>query len=237
MRQQVRDARGRPRAHLPHQGADPFQQPTTQRGVPAQQVLCVGERVQRLHLRPLRQRHGLVVPDDDPETARRALATIRTASREALRDLGRTVGLLRDEARPEAPGAPTSGVADLPRLVTTATATGLDVQLLVDGAPVRLPSIVDTTVHRIVQEALTNVLRHAQASAALVHVVHGEQHLTVTVTDDGRGSAGGEGHGLRGMQERVALLGGHFLARDRPEGGFQVSAVLPLQTEPAPAAG
>jgi signal transduction histidine kinase len=71
----------------------------------------------------------------------------------------------------------------------------------------------------------------------VVSVAHGEEHVTVTVSDDGGGSSGGDGHGLRGMQERVALLGGQFLARDRPEGGFEVSAVLPLRTEPAPAPG
>jgi signal transduction histidine kinase len=175
--------------------------------------------------------------DDDPETARRALTTIRTASREALRDLGRTVGLLRDDARADDLGAPTNGVAELPRLVSTAASPGLDVALVVDAAAAPLPSPVDTTVHRIVQEALTNVLRHARASSAVVSVAHGEEHVTVTVSDDGGGSSGGDGHGLRGMQERVALLGGQFLARDRPEGGFEVSAVLPLRTEPAPAPG
>jgi signal transduction histidine kinase len=172
--------------------------------------------------------------DDDPAAARRALTTIRSASRDALRDLRDTVGLLRDDDdRSGHVGAPVTGLADLPQLVATAAATGLDVRLVVTGGPAPVGSPVEGTVHRLVQEALTNVLRHAGARSAVVDVAYGAQHLTVTVSDDGCGSTGGDGHGLRGMQERVALVGGTFLARNRAEAGFEVSAVLPLRAEQA----
>jgi signal transduction histidine kinase len=107
------------------------------------------------------------------------------------------------------------------------------VRLQVDGEPRAWPAAVEATAHRVVQEALTNVLRHAGASSATVTVEHGADQLTVTVVDDGRGSAdvGGSGHGLAGMRERVGLLGGRLLAGGRPGGGFEVRAALPVAAD------
>ncbi|MGY1602357.1 sensor histidine kinase [Geodermatophilus sp. SYSU D00815] len=168
--------------------------------------------------------------DDDPAAARRALATIRDVSRDVLADLRGTVGLLRT---PDAAAdRRVAGLADVPELVAATAATGLDVRLAVEGDPRPLPAAVEATAHRVVQEALTNVLRHAHAGSATVTVAHGEHDLTVRVEDDGRGAAGtAAGHGLLGMRERVALLGGRLRAGDRPGGGFAVSAVLPVAAD------
>ncbi|MGY1710737.1 sensor histidine kinase [Geodermatophilus sp. SYSU D00758] len=166
--------------------------------------------------------------DDDPAAARRALGTIRTVSRDVLHDLRGTVGLLR--GRDPEDGAGSAGLADLPRLVAATAATGLDVRLAVEGEPGPLPAGVEATVHRVVQEALTNVLRHARAATATVTVTHDPGALTVSVVDDGRGACvpGAAGHGLAGMRERVGLLGGRLSAGQRHGGGFAVRAVLPV---------
>ncbi len=166
--------------------------------------------------------------DGDPAAARRAVETIRAVSRDVLGDLRDTVGLLRGE--PAGSECRTRGLADVPDLVAATAAAGVVVRLAVDGDPRPWPAAVEATAHRVVQEALTNVLRHAHATAVTVTVTHGADSLTVTVEDDGRGSgdAEGTGHGLAGMRERVALLGGRLLAADRPGGGFTVSALLPV---------
>ncbi|MEU2347506.1 histidine kinase [Modestobacter sp. NPDC049651] len=166
--------------------------------------------------------------DDDPAAARRALQTIRGVSRDVLHDLSDTVGLLRG---PAAGTTRVSGLPDVPELVAATAAAGLDVRLDVRGDARPLPAAVETTAHRLVQEALTNVLRHAGTTTATVTVAHGEHGVTVSVVDDGRGSAGcPAGHGLTGMRERVTLLGGDLVTGDRPDGGFAVRAVLPLET-------
>jgi signal transduction histidine kinase len=169
--------------------------------------------------------------DDDPEATRRSLATIRSVSRDVLRDLGDTVGLLRaDTAATVEPAAGLTGIADL---VTATASTGLDVRLDVRGPQHPLPAAVEATLHRLVQESLTNVLRHASARTATVTVDHGPADLTVTVADDGAGDpgTGPPGHGLQGMRERVALLGGRMSAGNRDGGGFAVTAVLPVTAE------
>jgi signal transduction histidine kinase len=170
------------------------------------------------------------IDDDDPAAARRAVETIRSVSRDVLGDLRDTVGLLRE---PTAECPRVHGLAQLPDLVRATAAAGPDVRLAVAGDPRPWPAAVEATAHRVVQEALTNVLRHADASSATVTVDHGAEQLTVTVVDDGRGSTGGEGsgHGLAGMRERVGLLGGRLLTEDGPTGGFTVSAVLPVAAD------
>ena len=169
--------------------------------------------------------------DDDPEATRRSLETIRAVSREVLHDLGDTVGLLRGDAATSV--EPAAGLADVADLVAATASTGLDVRLDVRGPERPLPTMVEATVHRLVQESLTNVLRHAHARSATVTLEHGAADLTVTVADDGVGSPGPDttGHGLQGMRERVALLGGRLSAGDRDGGGFAVTAVLPLTPE------
>ncbi|HMA47524.1 MAG TPA: sensor histidine kinase [Frankiaceae bacterium] len=176
--------------------------------------------------------------DDDPAASCSALTTIRTVSREALADLRGTVGLLRGatESEPLPPTA-VAGLADVGRVLDSAAADGLQVRLDVAGEAAPLPSVVGTTAHRIVQESLTNVLRHAHARHAHVRLRYAARALTVTVADDGRGrtDTADEGYGLRGMRERVTLLGGDFRAGNRPDGGFEVTAVLPTGAQPTPA--
>ncbi len=169
--------------------------------------------------------------DDDPEAARRSLHTIRAVSRDVLHDLGDTVGLLRGDAATAV--EPAAGLTDVADLVAATASTGLDVRLEVRGEPRPLPAAVGATVHRLVQEALTNVLRHACARSATVVLEHRPGELTVSVTDDGTGAAGPDpaGHGLRGMRERVALLGGQLSAGNRDGGGFAVTAVVPLAAD------
>ena len=167
---------------------------------------------------------------DDPAAARRALETIRSVSRDVLGDLRDTVGLLREPAGDRPPRL--HGLTDLPELVRATGAAGPEVRLEVEGRPRSWPGVVEATAHRVVQEALTNVLRHAGAATVTVTVVHADDQLTVGVVDDGHGSAGtGGGHGLSGMRERVGLLGGTLLAGNRPEGGYAVSAVLPVAAD------
>jgi signal transduction histidine kinase len=189
--------------------------------------------------------------EDDPRAVSTALEVIRASSREALSGLRSTVGVLRDGAA-GAPRDPVGGVAQLGRLVEWARSAGLDIDVRVEGDPRPLPVVVDAAVHRIVQEAVTNVLRHAAATRACVELRYLRDALTVRVVDNGRarlddaprsltgpharpaegpagpGGVGGEGYGLRGMRERVNLLGGRLQAGPQDGGGFAVEATLPV---------
>ncbi|MEJ3654392.1 sensor histidine kinase [Actinomycetes bacterium KLBMP 9759] len=167
--------------------------------------------------------------EDDPEGAKVALGHVRTASEQAMREIRSTVGLLRDPDDPDR-SAPVGGLDQLDRVVASATAGGLPVTLRVEGEREPLPAAVDSTAYRIVQEALTNTIRHAGATAAEVCVRYGGARLAIRVTDDGQGGAGGTGgHGISGMRERAALLGGTVIAGAMPGGGFEVSATLPVE--------
>ena len=162
--------------------------------------------------------------DEHPEQARTALTTIRQASADGLRDLRRTLAVLREEPQ----RAPTPGLDDLDRLVAGARAAGLEVSAEVRGTPRPVDGPVGLAAYRVVQEALTNVSRHAGSPRARVVVTYGDEALDVSVDDDGPSrSAGGEGHGLRGMAERAGALGGTLAAGARPDGGFSVHAHLP----------
>ena len=168
--------------------------------------------------------------DERPEQARTALAAIKQASNEALGELRSVLDVLRqvDEASPR---APTVGLASLDDLVARAAAAGLEVRTRVEGEPRPLPAGVDLAAFRIVQEALTNVARHAGPASATVRVAYGDDDLTVQVDDDGRGmghATSGGGNGIPGMRERAAALGGRLRAGPRPGGGFQVLASLPV---------
>jgi signal transduction histidine kinase len=168
--------------------------------------------------------------DEDQCGAAAALSVIRTAGGEAMAELRATVGSLR---APGAGLAPASGLHQLDRLADTMTGSGLPVTVTVDGQPVTLPVVVDTTAYRIVQEALTNTLRHAHANRAEVALHYGRAELRIVVTDDGRGgNTDTPGQGLRGMTERAALLGGTVTAGNREAGGFLVAATLPLGDRP-----
>jgi signal transduction histidine kinase len=174
---------------------------------------------------------ALHLMDEQPEQARTALTAIRDASKDALGELRSVLDILRQSG--EAPRSPTAGIADLPRLVAGAEATGLRVHLdVASPLPPLLPG-VDLAAYRIVQEALTNVTRHARAGMATVRISVDSDQLVVEVTDDGLGAAAapssvGGGNGLPGMRERAVALGGHLDAAPVPGGGFGVRAMLPV---------
>jgi signal transduction histidine kinase len=179
---------------------------------------------------------ALHLMDEQPEQARSALTAIKQASKDALGELRSVLGVLRqpDDAAPLDP-APT--LARLDALIDQARAAGLDVQVDVEGEPRPLPSPVDLAAFRIVQEALTNVTKHAGAAAA-VHLRYDDDQLVVAVDDDGPRAgapappAHGTGSGLAGMRERAAALGGDLVAGPRAGGGFHVLATLPLGQQP-----
>ncbi|GAB7051997.1 sensor histidine kinase [Catenuloplanes indicus] len=168
----------------------------------------------------------------DPDAADEALTTIEETSRAAMRELRRMLGVLRTEAEPAAELAPQPGIAGLEALAEQVRDAGLPVTLRVDGTPAELEPGVALTVYRIVQEALTNALKHAGRATAQVRLSFGVYWLIVEVFDTGRGplpgSEHGAGHGLVGMRERVALYGGTLRVGPRPGGGFRVYAKIPM---------
>jgi signal transduction histidine kinase len=182
---------------------------------------------------------GRRVFDARPGEARDALATIETTSRETLSGLRRVVTGLR-RAEPE-PGSwlaslgPVPGLADIDQLAARALDAGVRVEVDVDwcGSREPLPADIDLSAFRIIQEAVTNVIRHARTDQCRVSIGQQDGQLSIEVTDSGcGGSAAGTGYGITGMRERAALLGGDFSAGPRPGGGFRVAARLPV---PAPA--
>jgi signal transduction histidine kinase len=170
--------------------------------------------------------------DRSPERAREPLHAVQETGRQAVAELGRMLGLLRDGRAPAAPDlAPQPGTAQLPALADRMSALGLPVQLTVVGEPGPLPPGVDLTAYRIAQEALTNTLKHAGSEAnAHVELRYLARALEVEVTDDGPARTGpaGTGHGLIGMRERVTIYGGTICAGVRANGGFRVLVTLPL---------
>jgi signal transduction histidine kinase len=166
----------------------------------------------------------------NPDTARTTLGEIRSTVREAVVEMRRLLGLLR--AGEDALLTPQPSLAELGDLIERIRGTGLDVELAVDGTPRPLPPGVELSAYRIVQEGLTNVVRHAGASHAAVAVRYLPDAVDVEVTDDGAGpSANGDsGHGLVGVRERVALHGGTLEAGPRPAGGYGLRASLPLRS-------
>jgi signal transduction histidine kinase len=164
---------------------------------------------------------------EDPARANQSFEVIGQVARTTLNELRRVVGVLRDDG--DVPLAPQPGLRQLPTLVREVELAGVPVTLHVVGAPRRLGQAVDTSAYRIVQEALTNVLRHAGPAAAQVNVTYGDDAVSVEILDDGSGPNGstGQGHGLVGMRERAAALGGSLTATERPEGGFAVVARIP----------
>ncbi|HEX8648042.1 MAG TPA: sensor histidine kinase [Thermoleophilaceae bacterium] len=175
--------------------------------------------------------------DRDPERVVEVAATIRQMGREALDEMRRLVGVLAEEQGAPAL-APQPTMADLESLVERARSAGLDVEVSVRGERAELPPGVDLAAYRVVQEALTNTVKHAHARHASVAVTYGGDELELCVSDDGSGSAAGEsaavpggGHGLVGMRERVTLYGGELVAGEREGGGFEVRVRFPLREE------
>ncbi|GGZ95446.1 ATPase [Streptomyces subrutilus] len=195
---------------------------------------------------------GYVFPSA-PEQARAALVTISETSQEGLRELRRILTLLRsaaDGADGRAPYAPIPGLSGLREVAERVRAAGVAVDLRTDGVARPLPPGVELCAYRVVQEALTNVIKHARHAAVTVLVVHRPHELLVTITDDGRAGpaatgaeragdrsdpakvAPGTGHGLIGMRERARLYGGTVDAGPRTEGGFRVRLTLPVAAGP-----
>ncbi|HXY94403.1 MAG TPA: ATP-binding protein, partial [Acidimicrobiia bacterium] len=176
---------------------------------------------------------GIQVIDSDPAEAKRSLESISRASRSSLAEIRQVLGVLRD-ADGNAAYTPTPGLADLPKLVSEVSDAGLPVAMTVEGDTAQVPAGVGLAAYRVVQEALTNALRHARAGRATVRVDAADGLLQLEVTDDGRGvnGAASRGHGLVGMRERVAVYGGTIATGSAPEGGYRVAASLPYEAAP-----
>jgi signal transduction histidine kinase len=178
--------------------------------------------------------------DDAPTQARAAVSAIRTASREAMAEIRATVGLLRQDESDMAPRAPTPGLDQIDGLISETRRAGVRVEMTIFGEPRPLTAAVSAAAFRIVQESLTNVIRHAQAHSASISVRYEVAGVGISIADDGIGAPTGAppddrssqpstqgGHGLRGMQERAAALGGRLSAGPQPGGGFLVETWLP----------
>lgn len=171
----------------------------------------------------------------EPGQAAEALASIESTGRQAMTEMRRLLGVLRDDRHDhQVSFAPQPSLSSLPALVEHCAAAGLRVSIEVTGAERGLPPGVDLSAFRIVQEALTNVLRHAGTATATVRVAYGDRGVELEIHDDGNGKAveaagEGNGHGLAGMRERVQLFGGDLVAGPQPGGGFRVTARLPLE--------
>jgi signal transduction histidine kinase len=180
---------------------------------------------------------GRSVFDTSPAEARDALAAIEATSRETLSGLRRMMTGLRHaepgSGRGQAPLGPAPGLADIERLAAMTLDAGVQVEVEWLGSREPLPADIDLSAFRIIQEAVTNVVRHAGTDRCLVWIDQQGGYLSIEVTDSGQGgSTTGTGYGITGMRERAALLGGDFSAGPRPDGGFQVAARLPV---PVPA--
>jgi signal transduction histidine kinase len=170
-----------------------------------------------------------------PEQSEASLLAVESTGREAMTELRRFLGALSDED--EAAGlAPQPGIDELPTLLDRVREAGLPASLEVDGSPRSIPSSLDVTAYRIVQEALTNALRYAHRAATLVRLSWESDQLRVEILDDGPSSGAGEGsgRGLVGMSERAALVGGRLEAGPRVGGGYAVRAWLPFDRGPSP---
>ena len=166
----------------------------------------------------------------DQSSTKEVLQTVEQIGRSALTEMRRLVGMLRSDE--DDPLAPQPGLRDLPLLVNQVRDAGLPVELTVEGEARELPVGLELSAFRIVQEALTNALKHAGDASASVRVVYGPDSLELEIADDGAGAsqpAPGGGHGLVGMRERVALYGGRFEAARGAAGGFAVRVALPIR--------
>lgn len=174
-----------------------------------------------------------------PGRAGETLVTIEKTSARALHEMRAILGVLRGGERDD-DGTPTPRLAQVDEIVAVAREAGLDARLDAQPPTGRLPSAVETVAYRIVQESITNVIRHAGASRVTVRLRYGRDNLEIRVTDDGQAARGpgdtaDTGRGIEGMRERCALLGGELTVGHRPEGGFEVLARLPMTPVRAPA--
>jgi len=176
------------------------------------------------------QAQGLGAGSSDPAVTQ-ATDQIAQLGRRAMAEMHRTLKLMRD-TRGEAQLTPQPGLESLDALLEQSRAAGLEIELTIEGPPRPLPQSLELSAFRIVQEALTNVIKHADGAKAGVTISYLPDELQLTVVDDGHHptdgpSAGAEGHGLVGMRERANLFGGTLTAQPRPDQGFQVTAILP----------
>jgi signal transduction histidine kinase len=170
------------------------------------------------------------VIDQERGSTKEVLETIERIGRDALTEMRRLVGMLRSDRADEL--APQPGLSDLPTLLAQVHEAGLPVELELEGEPRQLPVGIELSAYRIIQEALTNALKHAGEAHAIVRVRYGGDSLELEIIDDGPGgqtSVISGGHGLAGMRERVALYGGRLDAGRRPSGGFAVRVLLPVR--------
>jgi signal transduction histidine kinase len=172
--------------------------------------------------------------DEQPEQARTALAAINEASADALREVRSALDVLRGSGE-QPPRSPAAGLAAVDELVSRTNAGGVKVSLVIQGERRPLPASVDLAAFRIVQESLTNVVRHSGATEASVQLTYGDGELAVEIDDNGNGGATANtadgGSGIAGMRERAMALGGHFDAGPRAGTGFRVRALLPLGSD------
>jgi signal transduction histidine kinase len=170
------------------------------------------------------------VLDGANASTREVLETVERTGRSALTEMRRLLGMLRGDANE--PLTPQPGLSDVPVLVSQLREAGLPVELHVEGEPGELPVGIELSAYRIVQEALTNALKHAGEASASVSIRYGSDSLELEIADDGAGASApvsSGGHGLLGMRERVALYGGRLDAGRRPSGGFVVRVLLPIR--------
>jgi signal transduction histidine kinase len=174
-------------------------------------------------------RGGRRMLDESPDEARAAFDAIERTSTHALAEMRRLLGMLR-ESDDDLALAPQPSLTRLDALAEQVRAAGLPVEIAVEGDPVELPPGVDLSAYRIVQEALTNALKHAGPARARVRVRYAQEELELEITDDGAGNGdgGGSGHGLLGMRERVAVFGGELEAGVNAGGGYALRARLPI---------
>jgi signal transduction histidine kinase len=183
---------------------------------------------------------GREIVHSNPDKAAEVFGRIEAVGRESLTELRRMLGVLRGSGDAEASLAPQPGIADIETAVAHSSTAGVPTELLVDGRRRPLSPGIELAAYRIVQEALTNVRKHAgRAASATVRISYEPRSLTVEVTDDGRGavsslSTAGSGHGLIGMRERVEIYGGSLTSGPRPGGGYSVRAVLPVVDADSP---
>ena len=184
----------------------------------------------------LQARGGRAMVGRDEDAVRRALDAIEQTNTAALSDMRRLLAVLRDTDSDGGDGraAPQPSLANLERLVEQVRRAGLPIELSIEGEPGPVPPGVDLSAYRIVQESLTNVMKHSgEGATATVTITYSSDDLRVTVADDGRGATApdGGGHGLAGIRERVAVVGGTVVAEPVADGGFEVRARLPYAVE------
>ncbi|MFF2191286.1 sensor histidine kinase [Streptomyces sp. NPDC058155] len=196
----------------------------------------IGHNMSMIHVQASSALHRI---QKDPAQAQEALAAIKQGSKDGLRELRATLGVLR-QVDEEAPTAPSPGLSRIDELVSSAARAGMDVRIEQSGAHSPLPAAVDLAVYRIVQESLTNAVKHSGARHVVVRIHHDDRALTLSVQDDGQRAARagqGGGSGIAGMTERARALGGTLSAEPGRAGGFIVRARLPFSDHHEPIGG